>query len=203
MPRVGNIRFFGCSADFRGWLQENGKTTRELWVGLYRKTSAKRSITYSEALDEALCCGWIDGVRKRVGPDSYTIRFAPRQPKSQWSAVNIKRVQSLASSGRMLAAGRQAFEGATEQPRSYSYEQQRRSVFAPEFEREFRANRKAWDFFQSQPPWYRRTATFWVVSARKQETRERRLATLVSDSARGKPIKELARSVPKRKNRKQ
>ncbi|HTS38255.1 MAG TPA: YdeI/OmpD-associated family protein [Candidatus Solibacter sp.] len=203
MPRLGKVVFFPSAVDFRQWLESNGATSKELWVGIYRKASAKPSITYSEALDEALCAGWIDGVRKIAGSDSYTIRFSPRQKKSRWSAVNIKRVQNLADSGRMLESGLKAFEGATEQPRVYSYEQQRSSVFDPEFEREFRANRRAWGFFQSQPAWYRRTSTFWVVSAKKDETRRRRLVTLIAESARGRPIKELARAVPKRKNRKQ
>jgi uncharacterized protein YdeI (YjbR/CyaY-like superfamily) len=191
--RVMKIMFFQSALDFRTWLESEGGTFRELWVGFYKKASGKPSITYPEAVDEALCCGWIDGVRKSVAADAYTVRFTPRKPKSQWSTINTKRVQELAHSGRMRPAGLKAFEGAKDQPRTYSYEQRDRACFPAPDERQFRANRKAWDFFQAQPPWYRRTATFWVVSAKKEETRQRRLAALIADSERRKPIKPLAR----------
>ena len=193
-----NLLFFPSSADFRKWLKAEGHQTAELWVGYYKKSSGKASITYSESVDEALCFGWIDGVRRSVGADAYTVRFTPRKPKSQWSAVNIKRVQKLAASGRMTARGLKAFEGAESQERKYSFEQRHESRFDKDAERRFRANRHAWDFFQSQPPWYRRTATFWVVSAKKDETRQKRLATLIDDSEHGRTIKPLTRPVPKR-----
>jgi uncharacterized protein YdeI (YjbR/CyaY-like superfamily) len=194
-------RFFPTSADFRKWLKAEGHKTQELWVGFYKKSSGKPSITYSESVDEALCFGWIDGVRRSVDADAYMVRFTPRKPKSQWSAVNIKRVQQLATSGRMTPPGLRAFEGAESQERKYSFEQRHESHFDKEAERRFRANRAAWEFFQSQPPWYRRTATFWVVSAKKEETRQKRLATLIDDSAHGQTIKPLTRSVPKRQKR--
>ena len=152
-------------------------------------------------MDEALCFGWIDGVRKSISADAYTIRFTPRKPKSQWSAVNIKRVQKLAHSGRVQPAGLKAFEGATRQQRKYSYEQRNRAQFPAPDEKRFRANRKAWQFFQSQPPWYRRTATFWVISAKKEETRQSRLVTLITDSARCKSINPLARPASKKPNK--
>jgi len=190
--------FFESPAHFHAWLDASHQSCAELWVGFYKKASGKPSITYPEALDEALCFGWIDGVRKSVDSDAYTIRFTPRKPKSQWSAVNIKRAQKLADAGRMHPAGREAFARVEDQPRKYSYEQRHQASFQREQERQFRANRKAWDFFQRQPPWYRRTTTFWVISAQKEETGQKRLATLIKDSEQGRPIKPLARPVPKR-----
>ena len=191
--------FFKSPADFRAWLDSEHLGCTELWVGFYKKSSAKPSITYPEAVDEALCFGWIDGVRKSVDTDAYTVRFTPRKPKSQWSTVNIKRAQELSNSGRMRPSGLQAFAGAEAQPRKYSYEQRHRASFPQEQEQQFRANVPAWAFFQSQPSWYRRTATFWVVSAKKEGTRQRRLALLIADSERGRPIRPLSRpTVPKR-----
>jgi uncharacterized protein YdeI (YjbR/CyaY-like superfamily) len=192
------VKFFRDSLSFRIWLKTEGKNRIELWVGICKKESGKASITYPEALDEALCFGWIDGLRKSISADAYTIRFTPRKPKSQWSKVNIKRVQELAHRGQMQLAGLKAFEGATEQPRKYSYEQRNKAQFPAPDETRFRANRKAWEFFQSQPPWYRRTATYWVISAKKEETRKRRLAALIADSERCKPIKALARPASKK-----
>jgi uncharacterized protein YdeI (YjbR/CyaY-like superfamily) len=193
---------FPSSSDFRRWLQAEGQKNSELWVGLYKKSSGRPSITYSEALDEALCFGWIDGVRKSVAADAYTVRFTPRQPKSQWSAVNIKRAQRLSRAGRMCPEGLRAFEGATRQSRKYSYDQRDQANFNPQDTRRFRANRKAWNFFQSQPPWYRRTATFWVVSAKKLETQQRRFATLLDDSERGQLVKPLRRPAVSKRHRK-
>jgi uncharacterized protein YdeI (YjbR/CyaY-like superfamily) len=195
--------FFPSPTDFRQWLENNHQKYAELWVGFYKKSSAKPSITYPEALNEALCFGWIDGVRHSVDHDAYTIRFTPRKPKSQWSAVNTKRAQQLAEAGRMRPAGLNAFAVAKDQPRKYSYEQRQHASFGREQEQQFRANRRAWNFFQSQPPWYRRTATFWVVSAQKDETRQRRLAILIRDSEQGRAIKLLMRPVPKRQRKKQ
>jgi uncharacterized protein YdeI (YjbR/CyaY-like superfamily) len=193
--------FFKSAADFRAWLEAQHQKRAELWVGFYKKSSTKPSITYPEAVDEALCFGWIDGVRKSVASDAYTIRFTPRKAKSQWSAVNIKRAQELADLGRMCPAGRKAFAGAKNQSRKYSYEQRHQARFQREQEWQFRANRRAWNFFQSQPPWYRRTATFWVVSAQKEETRQKRLATLIEDCEHGRPVKPLARPTVARPQR--
>jgi len=190
--------FFQSAADFRAWLDPRHRGEKELWVGFYKKSSEKPSITYPDAVDEALCFGWIDGVRKSVHADAYTIRFTPRKPRSQWSTINIKRARELADAGRMLPAGLEAFARAKGQPRKYSYERRHHAKFPREQERRFRANGRAWDFFQAQPPWYRRTATFWVISAKKEETREKRLASLIADCESGKPIKPLTRPVPKR-----
>jgi uncharacterized protein YdeI (YjbR/CyaY-like superfamily) len=190
--------FFKSPEHFRAWLDTSHQKCAELWVGLYKKSSGKPSITYPEALDEALCFGWIDGVRKSVDSDAYTIRFTPRKPDSQWSAVNIKRAQKLAKAGRMRSSGREAFARAKDQPRKYSYQQRHQPSFQRQQERQFRANRQAWAYFQTQPPWYRRTTTFWVVSAQKEETRQKRLATLIKDSEHARPIRPLTRPVPKR-----
>ncbi len=190
-------RFFPTSADFRRWLKSESHKTPELWVGYYKKSSDKPSISYPESVDEALCFGWIDGVRKSIDVEAYTIRFTPRKPKSQWSAVNIRRVQELATSGRMMAAGRKAFEGAEEQGRKYAYEQRHQAKLSKADERRFRANTTAWEYFQAQARWYRHTATYWIISAKKEETRQRRLATLMDDCAHQRPLKGLTRPLPK------
>jgi uncharacterized protein YdeI (YjbR/CyaY-like superfamily) len=187
------ISFFPTAAAFRLWLQANHKNQVELAVGFCKKKSGKPSVTYSEAVDEALCFGWIDGVRNSIDADTYRIRFTPRKPGSQWSAVNIKRVQKLIDQKRMAAPGHAAFAGAEEQSRKYSYEQRNESKFDASGERRFRANAAAWKFFQAQPPWYRRTATFWVISAKKEETQQKRLDHLIVDSAQGRSIKPLQR----------
>ena len=178
----------------RAWLEENHDRATELWVGFHKKGSGRPSITWPESVDEALCFGWIDGVRKSLGPESYMIRFTPRKARSTWSAVNIKRARELAAEGRMRPAGLKAFEARTDDRSAiYSYEQRHAARLDPEHEREFRANAKAWDWFQSRPPSYRKTATWWVVSAKREETRLRRLRTLIEDSAQGKTIRQLTR----------
>jgi len=193
--------FFASPAEFRSWLDSSHDKCGELWVGFRKKSSGRPSITYPEAVDEALCFGWIDGVRHSVERDAYTIRFTPRKTRSQWSAINIRRAKELAGQGRMHAAGLKAFTGAENQPRKYSYEQREKASLDCEQERRFRACPEAWDFFQSQPPWYRRTATFWVISAKKEETRQKRLATLIEDSRHRRPIKPMTRPVPKRQKK--
>lgn len=198
-----SVVFFPTPTDFRRWLEAEGEKTSELVIGFYKKSAGKPSVTYKEALDEALCFGWIDGVRHSIDTHAYTIRFTRRKPKSQWSTVNIRHVERLTKAARMTPSGLKAFEGATKQPRKYSYEQRDKAAFAAAEERKFRANRKAWDFFQEQAPWYRRVSTFWVVSAKKEDTRQKRLATLMADSASGKVIKPLRRSaIPKQATKK-
>lgn len=193
------VVYFRTSESFQSWLEEWHQHRKELWVGFHKKSSGKPSITYPEAVDEALCFGWIDGLRQKLNDGAYTIRFTPRKPKSQWSAVNVKKAEKLSHEGRMRPAGIRAFESSKHQPSKYSYEQRKESTLKKEDERRFRSNHKAWDFFQAQPPWHRRTATFWVVSAKQEATRQRRLATLIADSEDGQPIKPLRRSpVPKR-----
>ena len=186
--------FFASPNLFREWLAEHGSVSQELWVGFYKKDSGTPSITWPEAVDAALCFGWIDGVRKSLGDSSYTIRFTPRKPKSTWSAVNIKRVEELTRSGFMQPSGLKAFQQRQEEnSRIYSYEQRQAARLSPAYERRFRANKKAWEFFQRQPRWYRRVAVFSVVGAKKEETRLKWLARLLEQSARGKTIHALTR----------
>jgi uncharacterized protein YdeI (YjbR/CyaY-like superfamily) len=185
-------RFFATPLQFRAWLEEHHATAKELLVGFYKKGSKRPSITWPEAVDEALSFGWIDGVRRSIDDVSYTIRFTPRTARSMWSAVNIARARDLIEQGRMRPAGQKAFEArASDRSAIYSYEQRSTAELGAEFERQFRSNKKAWAFFQSQPPGYRRTATYWVVSAKREETRRKRLATLIDDSAHGRTIRPL------------
>ncbi len=188
VARVGPV-FFETPGEFRAWLAEHHATATELLVGFHKKGSGRPSITWPESVDEALCVGWIDGIRKRLDDDSYTIRFTPRRPRSIWSAVNIRRVKELIELGRMRPEGLAAFEArADERSARYSYEQRHDATFGEEYERLFRADQQAWAHFQKQAPSYRRTVTWWVISAKKEETRRRRLATLITDSAAGRRV---------------
>ena len=175
--------FFETPAEFRRWLERNHDKAAELLVGFYKKDSGRRSITWPESVDEALCFGWIDGVRKRIDDVSYTIRFTPRKRGSNWSAVNIRRVGELKKLGLMKPSGLKAFEQRTaEKSAIYAYENAPKELPAAD-EKKFRANRKAWTFFNAQAPSYRRLAIYWVVSAKREETRARRLALLIDDSS--------------------
>jgi uncharacterized protein YdeI (YjbR/CyaY-like superfamily) len=186
--------YFATRDDLRAWFERHHASERELVVGFYKKGSGVPSITWPEAVDEALCVGWIDGVRQGVDDQRYSNRFTPRTKRSTWSAVNIKRAKELIELGRMRPAGIDAFERRTDDRSAiYSYEQRRNATLEPAHERRFRRNRAAWTFFQAQPPGYRRTAIHWVVSAKKAETRERRLATLIEDSERERTIAPLTR----------
>lgn len=178
-----NTLFFESPSQFRDWLDENHDKAQEIWVGFYKKGSGKLGITYKEALDEALCYGWIDGIRKSLDEERYMNRFTPRKPKSNWSAVNIKRVGELQALGRMKPAGLREFE-KRDPSRVYSYETNVRDL-DPALEQRFRANPQAWDFFQAQAPSYRRTIQFWIMSAKQEETRLRRLDKLMESSAKG------------------
>jgi len=190
--------FFPTPADFREWLEKHHDKTSELLVGFYKKNSEKPSITWPESVDAALCFGWIDGIRKSIDEISYTIRFTPRNPRSTWSAVNIKRVSELTNLGLMRPAGLEAFQKRTvEKSGIYSYEQRHKLKLDGKYEKVFRANKKAWMFFQTLPPWYRRTATYWVLSAKKEETRLKRLAILIEDSENERPIASLVRTKSK------
>ncbi len=182
--------FFATPADFRAWLERHHETAGELLVGFHKKGSGRPSITWPESVDEALCFGWIDGVRRTIDDESYSIRFTPRRSRSTWSAVNIKRVEELTRLGRMHPAGLRAFEARDpERSRIYSFEQRKEAQkLSPEYQAKLEANRKAWTFFQSQAPYYQRTASWWVMSAKKEETRLKRLATLIEDSAKGRRI---------------
>jgi uncharacterized protein YdeI (YjbR/CyaY-like superfamily) len=180
--------FFATHEEFRAWLEAHHVTKTELLVGFHKKGTGRPSITWPESVDEALCYGWIDGVRKRLDDDRYTIRFTPRKPGSIWSAVNIQRVEVLTAQGLMRPAGLRAFLARDEErSRVYSYERAQAGLSA-EDEVAIRANALAWTFFQAQPPSYRKTAAWWVVSAKREETRRKRLATLIADSELGRRI---------------
>lgn len=180
--------FFKSPAAFRKWLEENHDRASELLVGFYKKGSGKPSITWPESVDQALCFGWIDGVRRRIDDVSYSIRFTPRKRSSNWSAVNIRRADELTGLGLMHAAGLRAFEQRRDdKSRIYSYENAIR-ILPPAEEKRFRANKKAWEYFNAQPPSYRRVAIYWVLSGKKEETRARRLALLIDDSARNRRL---------------
>jgi uncharacterized protein YdeI (YjbR/CyaY-like superfamily) len=178
-----DVAHFASPAEWRAWLAENHDRVTELVLALRKKGASKGGITYREALDEALCFGWIDGVTRRVDEDYYAVRFTPRKARSVWSAVNIKRVGELTAEGRMHPAGLKVFEGRDPaMANRYSFENEGRTLDG-DYERQFQANAEAWRFWQTQPPGYRKTATFWVLSAKKEETRQRRLATLIECSA--------------------
>jgi uncharacterized protein YdeI (YjbR/CyaY-like superfamily) len=186
--------FFARPDHFRAWLEQHHAEFEELWVGFYKRDSGKPSITWPESVDAALCFGWIDGVRKSLGEDSCMIRFTPRKSASTWSAINIRRVEILTKDRLMHAAGVAAFAKRSDKKSAiYAYEQRKAAELDAKSEKQFRANKKAWEFFHSQPPWYRRTATYWVVNAKREETKQRRLATLIDDSAHGRKIKHLNR----------
>lgn len=187
-------QFFTTPSKFRAWLEKNHAKSRELLVGFYKRDSGKPSITWPESVDAALCFGWIDGVRKSIDAESYTIRFTPRKPRSTWSAVNIKRAKELIGLGLMHPAGLKAFEARTDEKTAiYSYEQRHAGKLEPAYERQFKANRRAWEYFQARPPSYRKAAIWWVVSAKKEETRQSRLARLIEDSQNGRAIPPLTR----------
>lgn len=183
-----DIIFFASPAEFREWLEKNHATAQELWVGYHKKSTGKPSMTWPESVDQALCFGWIDGIRKTVDENSYTNRFTPRKPKSNWSAVNLKKVEELSSLGLMRPAGLKVYNEREQKDLSeYSYEEGNRKL--PEaYEQQFQASATAWAFWQAQPPSYQKAACWWVVSAKREETRLKRLATLIEDSAKGKRI---------------
>jgi uncharacterized protein YdeI (YjbR/CyaY-like superfamily) len=182
-------RYFRTSAEFRRWLAAHHDKERELLVGFYKKSSTQRGISYKEAVDEALCFGWIDGIKKRVDEHRYTHRFSPRKADSIWSLVNTNRVGELIALRRMTKPGLEAFERRDPKKTGiYSFERSN-PVFGAALERTFRRNAAAWTFFRAQPPGYQKLLTFYVMSAKQQATRERRLAVLIRSSAEGKRIR--------------
>jgi uncharacterized protein YdeI (YjbR/CyaY-like superfamily) len=180
-------RIFSGPSEFREWLERNHGKVQELLVGIYNQRSSETSITYREALDEALCFGWIDGVRRSVNETTYCVRFTPRKARSYWSAVNIKRFGELKKQGRLAAPVLEAFEKRSQDSGKYSFENRTEKI-DPAFEKQFQANKRAWEFFSAQAPWYRRTSAFWVMSAKKDETRLKRLGILMKDSENGKRL---------------
>lgn len=182
-------RFFATPAQFAAWLEVHHDSHSELLVGFHKTKTGKPSLTWPQSVDEALCYGWIDGVRKSLGEESYTIRFTPRKPGSHWSAVNVKRVTELIAEGRMQPSGLRAYERRSEgQPGPYSYEQRHAIELSAAGLKALRANEAAWKYFQAQVPSYRAAARQWVMSAKKEETREKRLAILIESCAAGRPI---------------
>ena len=174
-----SIKFFKTPGDLRKWFEKNHSTAKEQWIGFYKRDSGRPSITWPESVDQALCFGWIDGIRKSIDETSYKIRFTPRRSGSIWSSVNIKRVEELTKSGLMTPPGLKAFEARKEYKSGiYAYEQ-RSAELPPAYEKLLKKNKAAWGFFQAQPAWYRKQAFWFVVSAKKEETRLKRLEQLI------------------------
>lgn len=183
-----NPKFFKTPSDFRKWFEAHHAGSKELWVGFYKKGSGKPSIDWPESVDEALCFGWIDGIRKSIDEESYMIRFTPRKPSSVWSAVNIANASKLIKQKRMRPAGLKAFEVRKENRSGiYSYEQRSAELVEP-YLGKLKRNRPAWEFFQSQPAGYRKQMNWWVVSAKQEETRLKRLDQLIEASAQERRI---------------
>jgi uncharacterized protein YdeI (YjbR/CyaY-like superfamily) len=188
-------KFFETQTAFRDWLLRNRATATELWVGLYRKSAGRPSVTYPEALDAALRFGWIDGLRKMLDDDSYAIRFTPRKTGSPWSAVNIRRVRELNALGSMNEAGLKVFEDRDERKAATRSHARNTARLSEEDERGLRANPAAWEFYTRQTPSYQKAAAWWVIDAKKDETRRKRLLTLIEESERHRAIPPLAKLI--------
>lgn len=185
--------FFNGPESWRSWLATHHQDRSECLVGFVKVGTGRATMTWSEAVDEALCFGWIDGVRRGVDADSYTIRFTPRKPASTWSAVNVKKVEALRSAGRMTPAGEQAFAARSDAKTAiYSYEKAP-ATFRPDQLAAFRDDQPAWAFWTAQPPWYRRVATHWVTDAKREPTRAKRLAQLIADSHAQRRLRQYSR----------
>jgi uncharacterized protein YdeI (YjbR/CyaY-like superfamily) len=184
-------KFFKTREDLRKWFIANHKKKDELIIGFYKKATGKQTVLPDEAVDEALCFGWIDGIRHRINDESFQNRYTPRRPNSNWSRVNIKKVKNLIKQGLMQPAGLKEYKRVTDKRiNKYSFEQD--NIELPkEFEKIFKKNKIAWKFFQSQAPYYRRTSTWFVMNAKREDTRVKRLDTLIKDSENGLRIKEL------------
>lgn len=187
------IKFFKSPAEFRRWLERHHDTTRELWVGHYKKSSGLPSITWPEAVDQALCFGWIDGIRHSIDEVSYRSRFTPRKPRSNWSAVNLRRVEALIREGLMQPAGLKAYEARKLAAPGGETSAEAPQALTEDYGQILRGNPRAWAYFQAQAPWYQRTASRWVMSAKKEETRRKRLEILIESSAQERAIPPLAR----------
>lgn len=188
-PAALDPTHFGTPAEFRAWLARHHGSAAELWVGFYKKDSGRPSITWPESVDEALSFGWIDGVRRRLDDERYMIRFTPRRRGSNWSEVNVKRAEELIRQRRMERAGLDAFEARDpNRTASYSFEQRSAAQLPEDLDLVFRANEAAWDFFHAQPPGYVRMMLWWIVSAKRDDTRRRRLQELIEVSAAGRRV---------------
>jgi uncharacterized protein YdeI (YjbR/CyaY-like superfamily) len=193
-------KYFATASAFRSWLVEHHERETELLVGFYKVDSGKPSMNWSQSVDEALCFGWIDAVRRSLGAEAYTIRFTRRKPKSIWSSVNVAKVERLLAQGKMHPAGERAFALRTaERTGVYSFERAQEAQLTAAELRSFERNRGGFVFFEAQAPSYKRTALHWVVSPKRAETRARRLQTLIADSAAGRRLAHLTRPQPKRK----
>ena len=181
--------FFEKPAQFRAWLKKNHASCRERWVGFHRKSSSRPTITWPESVDQALCFGWIDGLRKTIDENSYQIRFTPRRSTSVWSAVNIRRFQELKRQGSVHRAGLDAYATRTANKSGiYSYENRKSAVLSRTAQQQFKSDLKAWKWFKTQARWYQQTAIWWVTSAKRAGTRQKRLGILIDDSAAGRRI---------------
>jgi uncharacterized protein YdeI (YjbR/CyaY-like superfamily) len=182
-------KFFPHQSDFRKWLEENHEKEKELVVGFYKIDSGKPSLTWSQSVDEALCFGWIDGIRKSVDHESYCIRFTPRRSTSIWSAVNVNKMEEMITKGLVKKAGLLAYEKLKDKSKVYSYEKIDQNIqFSSKNEAQFKANSNAWEFFQKQPPYYRKQMTNWVISAKQETTQLSRLEKLIKASEGGKRL---------------
>lgn len=187
-----NVKFFAEREDLRAWFERNHEKARELWIGYYKAGSGRKGVTYAQAVEEALCFGWIDGQVRSLDALSYANRYSPRRPSSRWSRVNLARVGELFRDGRMHSDGIRAFRARRpDSPVRYSIAERPKELSA-RLRKEFQLTRRAWAFFQAQPPSYRRTASFWVMSARQKDTRRRRLRALVEASAASRRINLLS-----------
>ncbi len=195
MLKVNKVTFFKNQIHFRKWLEKNYKKANELWVGFYKKETGKPGIQWKESVDEALCFGWIDGIRKKIDDESYTTRFTPRNPKSNWSKINTERIIELKKLGLVKDKGWELFENREKvKSGQYSYEQRKSVKFPANYRKIFKANKEAWNFFQSQPPGYKTIVTWWIMNAKQEETRIRRLNQLIGDSENSRTIPQLRRT---------
>lgn len=189
--------FFKDSSELRKWLAENHQSATEIWVGYYKKNSGKANFTWSESVDQALCFGWIDGIRKSIDEESYKIRFTPRKPTSIWSAVNIKKIENLKAQGLMQPAGLEAFaKKKKDKSQVYAFEQKEVSL-DPVYENQIKANTKAWDYFQQLSPYYKKASIWYVMSAKRETTRQKRIQILIECSEKGEKIPQFSWSKKK------
>jgi uncharacterized protein YdeI (YjbR/CyaY-like superfamily) len=194
-PKPTKPTFFKRPADYRKWLEANHETESELLVGFHKRDSGRESMSWPESVAESLCFGWIDGVRRRVDDESYTIRFTPRKSSSIWSTVNTNNMRELIADGLVRPAGMRAFERRSEKKSSiYAYENRNTAVLDADSEREFKRHKPAWKFFEACPPWYKRTAIWRIISAKRPETRAKRLAELITCCAEGRSLPTLSLS---------
>jgi uncharacterized protein YdeI (YjbR/CyaY-like superfamily) len=201
MPMVSSAveegRFFATPEAWRRWLEKNHAKHDELWVGFHKRGTGKKSITWPEAVDEALCYGWIDGLRKSIDAEAYRIRFTPRKATSTWSSVNVRRIAELEKLGKMTDAGRAAFAKRREAKTGiYGHERTKAAELEPGWQARLEKDKKAWTYFQGEAPWYRRIAYHWVMSAKKEETRLRRFEQLLADSSKQQRIGPIRQGKP-------